>query len=50
VFTFLGSLKLFGMSALPPIAAEMLQRRERRYVPIVLQKSFCTTDHKFSEL
>jgi hypothetical protein len=38
------------MSDLHPIAAEERTSREVRKVPIVLQKSFCITEHNFSEL
>jgi hypothetical protein len=33
IFSFLGSLNPFGMSVVTPIAAKMLQCRERRDVP-----------------
>jgi len=39
-----------SMSGLPPIATELRTLLEVRFVPIVLQKSFCLTDHEFSGL
>jgi hypothetical protein len=37
-----------AMSGLPPIATELRTSLVVRFVPIVLQKSFCLTGHKFS--
>jgi hypothetical protein len=37
------------MSALPPKADIAQHDRHVRFVPIVLQKSFCIVDHKISE-
>jgi hypothetical protein len=39
-----------GMSALKRIPDSGQTSRHLRKVPIVLQKSFCLTDHKFSGL
>jgi hypothetical protein len=37
------------MSALPPKADIAGRQLDVRFVPIVLQKSFCVLDHKISE-
>jgi hypothetical protein len=49
----LGQKQTFGpfiaMSALPPKADIAKHDWDVRFVPIVLQKSFCIVDHKISE-
>src|SRR5258708_38979331 len=40
---------IHGVSAVPPLATELRTTPEVRFVPILLQKSFCGMGLKFSE-